>query len=196
MSRLSDLGSRIGRTQWLWILTAAMLLAAGLIGITAIQGPWQANRRKIGLQFDEEKQRSELLLAAQRKRASLQKAEQDLLLEGGAPALTSEVSRLATESRLAIESVTPQPDLSIPPYTQFQIEITAAAGQGELLGFLRAIETHRPLLLLNEMEIGEVPDERPSEIQQLSAVVPGGETPEAQRVRMKIGALGRLKKAP
>ena len=195
LSRLSDLGSRMGRTQWLWILTASVLLAAALIGMMVIQSPWQDSRRQIGSQLEEEKQRSELLLAIQRKKESLQKAEQDLLLEGGTPALTSEVSRLATESRLAIESVTPQRDFSIPPYTQFQIEIVGAAGQGELLGFLHAIEAHRPLLLLNEMGIGEAPDERSSEIQQLPTAVPEGET-AAQRVRMKIGALGRLRKAP
>lgn len=184
LSRLSYLGSLVGRAQRLWILTAAMILAAGLIGITAIQSPWQENRRRLGSQLDEERQRSELLLSLQRQKGSLQKTEEELLLEGGTPALTGKVSRLAAESHLAVESVTPQDDLAVQPYTQFQIEITATARPENLLGFLQSIEGHRPLLTLNEMEIDEPADPKPPS------------QTEQRRIRMKIGAvgLGRQKK--
>lgn len=186
LARLSHLGSQISRTQRLWILTAAMLLAAAAIGILAILGPWQESRRQTGSQLEQEQRRSKLLVSIQRKRDSLQKTEQELLLEGGTPALTSQVSRLATQSQVAIDSVTPQPDLSVPPYTQFQIEIEATARPDDLLAFLRSMESRRPLLLLNEMEIGEQP----------SKTLPPAETTETQRIRLKIGAVGRLKKAP
>lgn len=191
LSKLSDLGSQMSRAQRLWILTGSMLLGTALIGATAIQGPWQESRRETAGQLEEEQRRSELLLAIQRKRDTLQKSEKELLLEGGAPVLTSEVSHLATESQLSIESVAPQPDLSAPPYMQFQIEIVATARLQNLLTFLRAIESHRPLLILNEMEIGDALVGGPP-----SKALPAGEAQETQRVRMKISAVGRLKRAP
>ncbi|MBI3323525.1 MAG: type 4a pilus biogenesis protein PilO [Candidatus Omnitrophica bacterium] len=196
LSRLSDLGSRMSRTQQLGILTASMLLGTALIGITTIQGPWQESRRETGSQLEEEQRRSELLLAIQRKRDTLQKSEQELLLQGGAPALTGEVSHLAAGSQLSIESVAPQPDLSIQPYTQFQIEIVATARLENLLAFLRSIESHRPLLMLNEMEIGEAAAGSPLGVGPPQKTPAGGEDPQRQYVRMKIGAVGRLKRAP
>ena len=194
LSRLSELGSRMGQAQRLWILTVAMILATGFIGMVAIQGPWQENRRQLGSHLEDEKQRSELLLSLQRQKGSLQKAEEELLLEGGAPALTGEVSHLATESHLAIESVAPQDDLVVPPYTQFQIEIVATARLENLLIFLQSIENHRPLLTLNELAIGE-PVELGLPLQSEQGVgTPLPQPPEEQRIRMKIGALGRQKK--
>lgn len=190
LSRLSELGSRMGQTQRLWILTAVMLLATGVVGMITIQGPWQENRRRLGAQMEEEKQRSELLLSLQRQKGSLQKAEEELLMEGGTPALTGEVSRLATESHLAVESVVPQTDLVIPPYMQFQIEIVATARLENLLNFLRSIESHRPLMTLNEMEIG-TPVEPGLPFAQTPDNLP---PPEQQWIRMRIGALGRQKK--
>lgn len=191
LSRLSDLGSQMSRILRLWILTASMALGTALIGATAIQGPWQESRRETAAQLEEEQRRSELLLAIERKRVTLQKSEKELLLEGGAPALTSEVSHLAAESQLSIESVVPQPDLSAQPYTQFQIEIVASARLQNLLTFLRSIESHRPLLILNEMEIGEaLAGGTPPN------ALPKGEVQDTQRIRMKIGAVGRLKRAP
>ena len=195
ISRLSELGSHMGQAQRLGILTAVMLLATGLIGMVTIQGPWQENRRQLGAQLDEEKQRSELLLSIQRQKGSLQKSEEELLMmDGGTPALTSEVSRLATESHLSVESVAPQSDVVAPPYTQFQIEIVATARLENLLNFLESIENHRPLLVLNEMEVG-APVEPGAPFVQTADNAPPPEPPEQQRIRMRIGALGRQKKS-
>ena len=130
----------LNRTQQLWLLTAAMVLAAGLLGMVFVQGPWAQRRQQMGSQLEEEKQRSELLLAINRQSTSLKKSEAELLLEeGGTPVLTSEVSRLASESGLAVESVTPLPELTLAPYTQFEIEMVAMATSENLLHFLRSI---------------------------------------------------------
>lgn len=191
LGRLSELGSETSRVQRLWILTGAMLLATAVIGMVAIQAPWQEKRRQMASQLDEEKRRSELLLALQRQRESDQKTEKELLLEGGAPVLTGVVSRLAAESGLAIESVIPYPDLAVPPYTQYQIEILATTHLDNLLRFLRAVESHRPFLLVNEMEIGD-----PFATASPGAAPTATETLEEQRVRIRIAAMGRGKKAP
>lgn len=197
LSQLSGMGSRINRTQQLLILTAAALLGTALLGMLLIQSPWQERRRQMVSDLDVEKQRSDLLLSIRRQKESMDKEEQEWLFEGGTSALTGEISRLATEAQLAVESVSPKEEQSVPPYTQIQIEVIATARMENLLGFLRSIESHRPLLALNEVEIGDNLSgggwTSPYEGEQ---ALPLSEAPQDQRIKLLISALARAKKAP
>ncbi|MBI3322825.1 MAG: hypothetical protein HYZ94_04000 [Candidatus Omnitrophica bacterium] len=176
--RLSDLSGRMSRSQRFWAMTAALVLGTVFLGMTFIQAPWQEKRREMGSRLEEEKQRSELLLSIQRRRDAVRKNEAEILLEGGGAELTGEISRMASEAHMAVESVLPYPDVEVAPYIQYEIEIVATASPEALLQFLRSIEAHRPLLMLSEMEIGT---EAPTATDEIL---------DQQRIRTKIMAMG------
>jgi Tfp pilus assembly protein PilO len=111
------------------------------------------------LRFAEEQQRSELLSTIDLQNGELKKQEKKILLQGGAPVLTSEVSRLASQTNFQIESVAPEPDLSLGPYTRHQIQVVATGKYVDLLRFLHTIEQHEPLLKVEHCEVGTPPQE-------------------------------------
>ena len=119
LSQISAAKSQINRTQQLLLVTLGMGILTLAIGVLMIQVPWQERRQQLTSRTGEEKERSELLRVIQRQKTDLQGIERTFLLKGGATGLASQISDLATQSGLQIDSVTPQPEIVTGPYTRF-----------------------------------------------------------------------------
>ncbi len=148
---------RIGRSQRIGLLSGALLLAALWVGTVGIYRPWAQNRSRLTEQIREEEERAELLSTIATQRGQLLDQQKKVLLPGGASGLTSEVSRLASQTGMQIESVAPQPQLSFGPYTQFQIQVVASTTTRQLLQFLRLLENHGSFLRVDQCEVGTPP---------------------------------------
>ena len=193
LSQISEAKSQITRTQRLWLITFGAVFLTLIIGVALIHIPWQERRQSLAARYSEEKERSELLLSIQRQQAELQNMESKFLLEGGATGLAGQISQLAAESKLQIESVTPQPEVLVEPYTRLQIEITATSNLSNVLHFLRAVEEHRPVLWVEQLDLGALSSEGSAPLNEKgegTASVPGQ---ERQKVQFLIGAVSRLK---
>ena len=184
LSQLNEARRQISQTQRIWMMNIAVLLVTGVLGVVTIQIPWQEHRQQLATQYADERERAELLQGILNQRTQLQVLEKKFLLEGGATALTGQVSRLATESGLQIESVAPQPELAVEPYIKYQIEILASSTLANVLQFLRSMETHEPLFWVDQLEIGELPGE---------AMRSAGSPDDSHRIKLLIGALTRQK---
>jgi len=178
----SSILSQFNRTQQLLLITLGMGILTLAIGVLMIQVPWQERRQQLISRTGEEKKRSELLRAIQRQKADLEGIERTFLLKGGATGLASQISDLATQSGLQIDSVTPQPEVVAEPYTRFQLEILATVNLANLMHFLRTLEDHRPLLWVEQMDMGEPSPEA-------SSFTPK----DQQKIRLLIGAVARQK---
>ena len=192
-SQLNEVRGQITHTQRIWLMNVGVFLVTVVAGFVTIQIPWQEHRRQLAAQYAEETERSELLQEILNQRTQLQGLEKKLLLEGGATALTGQISRLASESGLQIESVAPQPELALEPYMKYQIEVLASSNLTDVLRFLRSIETHEPLFWVDQLEIGELPSES---LNFSSASFDGQPTGQKQpaelhRIKLIIGALAR-----
>lgn len=154
---LRELSGQISSTQRFGLGTAGIVLLTVLAGTFLIQTPWQERQSRLTSTFSEEQQRLELLQTLQSQRTTIRSQEKDFLLEGGAPVLTSQVSQLAKETGLEIESVTPQQETALQPYTKLQIEVIATASLQTLVRFLHSIEHHHPFLVVEEMGLGSQP---------------------------------------
>ena len=183
LSQISAAKSRINRTRQLLLVTLGMGLLTLAIGVVMIQVPWQERRRQMTFRTGEEKERSELLLVIQRQKADLKGIERTFLLKGGATGLAGQISNLAAQSGLQIDSVTPQPEVMAEPYTRFQLEILATGNLANLMRFLRTLEDHRPLLWVEQLDIGEPPTETFSSFT----------AKDQQKIRLLIGAVARQK---
>ncbi len=190
LSQINEAKSQINRTQQLLLVTAGILIATVGIGVTVIHLPWQEKRQSLASRYSEEKERSELLRAIQRQKAELQDLEGKFLLQGGATVLAGQISKLATQSGLQIDSVTPQPEVVVEPYTRFQIEILAIGNLANVLRFLRAIEEHRPLLWVEQLDMGESPMETVSSFMTEDEKATA-KMKDRQKVRFQIGAVTR-----
>lgn len=126
-----------------------------MLGVTGIQKPWQARRYQLEQRHAEEQQRFDLLSAIRIQKAQLEKYEERALLEGGASVLTSEITRLASKAGVQIESLAPESEVPLGPYTRSQIRLSATSTFPDLLKFLRSLEDHNPLLKLDQLEMGE-----------------------------------------
>ncbi len=194
LSQINEAKSQITRTQRLMLISAGIVLATAVIGLIGIQMPWQERRQRLAAQYNEEKERSEQLVAIQRQKTELKGMESQLLLEGGVTGLAGQLSRLATQSGLQVESVTPQPEIAADPYTRFQIEITATSNLANILQFLRVIEDHRPLFWIEQMEMGEAATDSSYATSMGLLEEVGPYKPKTrQKVRFLIGAVGRQK---
>ena len=154
--------------------------------------------------YREEIRRSELMMKLAGVHRQLNGLEEHLLIQGGAPALTGEATRLAANFGLQIESAAPKEELPLPPYRKLQIEIYATASFSSLLLFLHALETHQPLLWVSELEIerpipasalypstayqGSFGSQPPLSMEELD--------PELQTVRITVAALSRAQEGP
>ena len=195
LSQINEVRGQITQTQRIWMMNIAVCLVTAVVGVVAIQMPWQEHRQQLAAQYADEKERAELLQAIVGQRTQLQTLEKKFLLEGGATALTGQISRLATEASLQIESVAPQPELALEPYMKYQIEIFASSSLMNVLHFLRSVETHEPLFWVDQLEIGELPGETLSFSgmafdQQTSTQK---QPADLHRIKLIIGALARQK---
>ena len=111
LSQISEAKSQINRTQQLMLVTFGVAILTLAAGFFIIQVPWQERRQQLTNLYGEEKERSELLLAIQRQKADLQGLEGKYLLKSGATGLASQISNLAAQCGLQIDSVTPQPEV-------------------------------------------------------------------------------------
>ena len=194
LSQINDAKSQISRGHQLLFVTLGVGILTLGIGISTIQLPWQEKRQQLASRYSEEKERSELLEAIQRQKTDLQEMEGKFLLQGGATGLTGQISQLANQSGLQIDSVTPQPEVVVEPYTRFQIEIFATGNLANALRFLRSVEEHRPLLWVEQMDMGEPPGEPVSS--SFTAAYdekPAFQPKDQQKIRLLIGAVARQK---
>ncbi len=182
LSQISAAKSQINRTQQLLLVTLGMGILTLAIGVLMIQVPWQERRQQLTSRTGEEKERSELLRVIQRQKTDLQGIERTFLLKGGATGLASQISDLATQSGLQIDSVTPQPEIVTEPYTRFQLEILATGNLANLMRFLRTLEDHRPLLWVEQLDMEEPPTETSSSTAK-----------DQPKIRLLIGAVALQK---
>lgn len=182
LAQINEAKSQINRTQQLLLVTAGIVIITMAIGVSAIHLPWQEKRQSLASLYSEGKERSELLRAIQRQKTELQDLEGKFLLQGGATGLAGHISHVASQSGLQIDSVTPQPEGVAEPYTRFQIEIVAIGNLNNVLRFLRAIEEYRPLLWVEQMDLGESP------MEDEKATAKGK---DQQKMRFQIGAVTR-----
>jgi len=69
------------------------------------------------------------------------------------------------------------------PYTRFQLEILATGNLANLMRFLRTLEDHRPLLWVEQLDMGEPPAKTFSSFT----------AKDQQKIRLLIGAVARQK---
>lgn len=156
--QFGDLFEQIPPPQRIWLLTGGMVVLTLFLGLTFIQGPWSAKRRRLAHEIQQERQRSELLMELRTLQKDLSQTHEALILRGGATELTRMATDLAAQTGLEIESVNPQPPTLHDRYKKLQIRLVARAGYPELVAYLRAVETHRPLLKINELEMEQMPE--------------------------------------
>ena len=166
--RLSQLLNRLSRKQRLGFISAGILLATLLIGLTQIYTPWQQRLAELQRQYRQEQERGEILLGIGHQRKTIQKQEEKILFQGGTPGLTGEISRLASDANFQIESVVPQPEASFGPYTKIQVAVSATSSFQDLLQFVRLLEDHTPILKIEHLELSQLKteatqDTKPSE---------------------------------
>ncbi len=198
LSHLKEARAQITRAQRVLLLGAGVFGLALVVGIVAIQLPWQEQRKRLSAQAQEETERAELLLAIQRQRSELSTLEKKLLLDGGLTALTSQVSRLAVDAGLRIESVTPEPEVLIDPYMKYQLEVIASCNLFNLLRFIHSLEGHEPQFSVDELEVGEFQAEVSPSIIPFDTTLSepqAFQAPEVQRLRVLIGAISKPKAA-
>lgn len=194
LSQLKEARSQITRTQRVLLLGGAIFGLALVAGIAVIQMPWQEQRKHLSMQVEEESERAELLLGIQRQRSELSTLERKLLLDGGPTALTRQVSRLAAEAGLRIESVTPQQELLVEPYTKYQLEVIASSNLLNLMRFIRSLENHEPQFSVDELEVGEFQSELGQSVIAFDTTLTeqrSFQPTERQRVRVLIGAISK-----
>ena len=192
LAQINEAKSQINRTQQLLLVTVGVVILTVGIGVAAIQLPWQEKRQGLASRYSEEKERAELLLSIQKQKADLQDLEGKFLLQGGATGLAGQLSQLAAQSGLQIDSVTPQPEVAAEPYTRFQIEMMTTGNLANVLRFLRAIEEHRPLLWVEQLDMGDLPSETASSFMtETETTTPA--VKDQQKVRFQIGAVTRQK---
>ncbi len=196
---ISSWDEQVARPQKLLILTALVLAGTVLAGFLFIQAPWQQKRRLFLEDLQQEQERSQLLSSIHLQSKQLQRQKERLLLEGGTLVLISEVTRLAAQSKIQIDSVTPQPDMALGPFTQSQILVEARSRLPQLLQFLHEVEQHEPLMKVDRLEIGEAPaSSRTGPLQgpsQEEGTVSSA-VPEEQKTALRVSAFTRRGNSP
>lgn len=186
---------RISQTQRTLLLIITVSLVTGFIGFTVIYTPWRQQRNQLEQQYQEEQQRSDLFSVIRGQEKKLTEQEEKLLLPtGGTAALTGEVTRLASQNAITIESITPQSQASFGPYTRFQIQVLATARFQDLFQFLRDLEQERPLLKIDQVEIGNSSQQTQERSRELNRLNPEGITPaseEPQKTKLLISAFSK-----
>ena len=190
LSQISTARSQIDPTQQLLLITLGTGILTLAIGVMMIQMPWQERRQQLTSLYSEENERSELLLAIQHQKASLQEIEGAFLLKGGAPSLANEISNLANQAGLQINSMMPRPEVAADPYTHFQIEILATGNLANPIRFLKTLEDDRPRLWVEQLDMGELLTETPSAVFDEKSVF---QPKNQQEIRLLIGAVDRPK---
>lgn len=153
--QLSQLKGRFSPRQWIWLLSGLLLLGTLGIGWIGIQIPWQTKRWQLEQEYQQEVQRSKFISEILRTQQDLKALEASFLFPGGPPALTQEISSIATRSGIKIESILPKPTVHWGPYRQLQIELAGAASFESLILFLHNVERHEPFLHIDHLEIGD-----------------------------------------
>ncbi len=166
--RLSGFLEKIPRSQQILLLSVLVMSLTVLVGITAIYTPWRERRHLLEGRYREEEQRTHLLSVLHQQEGQISKQEKTFLFTGGGtPALTREVTRLASKNGVAIESVIPQNEVPFGPYKKFQVRILATSTFPDLLNFIRALEKYRPLLKIDQLELGGGPQQKGNTLPRL-----------------------------
>jgi Tfp pilus assembly protein PilO len=190
---------RIPRVQRMLLLVAIVLVATIMIGMSVIYTPWQQRRMTLMQQYSDEVQRASVIAAIKSQEEQLAAREKSFLLESGeTPALTSEVTRIASRMGVAIESVIPQTEMRIGSYTKLQIRVVATAAYSDLVRFINELEKHEPLLKIDALEVGDSGG-RPNEDVYRRPETPSGGTSlsmDRQKVRLLISAFAPEKRMP
>ncbi len=194
-SSFSTALEQLPQPQRMVLLTIAVFLVTGIIGVTVIYTSWQHQRTQLQRQYQEEQQRADLLSAIRGQEERLTEKEKKLLLPtGGTSVLTGEVSRLASQNGIAIDSITPQSDIAFGPYTRFQIQVLATARFQDLFQFLSALEQERPLLKIDQVEIGAPTQQTQESYRGFNRPEEGNSPPkpdDRQKTKLLISAFSR-----
>lgn len=155
--QLSSLGEKMQTVPWGWLTAIVACLITFAIGMGTIQGPWQQRRRQLQARYEEEWRRQELLVALHTEGNRIVQQEKTVLLQVEAPVFTSEVTRLAAEAGLQIDSVVPQTNSSLGPYKRSQIQVVSTTRFSSLLKFLRSLEQHSPFFRVERLDLTRGP---------------------------------------
>ena len=138
-SSSANILDRVPKVQRMLILGTLVLIGTGLIGVSLIYTPWQQRRLELAKQLDEEQQRANVILAMKGHEEQLAEKEKSFLLEPGeTPVLTSAITRLASKTGVAVESVVPQNELRIGGGSYAQDPAKEFEGINNFLASLRA----------------------------------------------------------
>ncbi len=198
--------TQIPPEKQLWIVSFLTLSAALGIGLFGIQSPFQQRRGELESQYGKEQRRSSVLSGLSAIKGQLDKLQSALLIQGGTPALTRQVTKLASTAGVQIDSVSPQPEMTFGPYSRVQIRLLATSTYAQLLAFLQLLEGHEPLLKIDQLEVGEpvapaAVSRPPGAVTSPPATRPFPDTERApssdrQSIRLLIGAFSQRRSSP
>lgn len=154
-SKLAERFLQIPREKQVGIVSAGILLSALTLGWLAVQQPYEGRRSLLENRIQQESKRTAILSHLASISGELLKIRSALLIQGGTPALTRQVTQLASQAGVRIESVSPQPEMTFGPYTRVQVRVVGACAYAQWVAFLRLLERHEPLLKIDELEVGE-----------------------------------------
>ena len=178
---------RIPRVQRVMLLVFLVLVGTVLVGVSMIYTPWQQKRAEMERLYGEELQRANIISTIKNQEEQLANREKFFLLESGETSvLTSEITRIASKTGVAIESVVPQNDARIGSYTKLQIRVVGAAVFSDLLRFIYALEKHEPVLKIDQLEIGDVPHLQSDEVYRRPDASQASTTRSTDRQKVKL----------
>ena len=183
---------RLPRSQWMILLVVGVVCVTAVVGFVVIYQPWEQKRAGLHNKQREEQQRSELLATLRVQAEQLKKQETITLLEGGTATLMNEIGQLSSRSGLPIESVLPQPEVSMGPYFKCQIRVEALARFTDLFRFIVALEQHQPFLKLEQIEVGNSLQNRTGGFVRVPERQSSSAEVTNQRAILLISALSRL----
>lgn len=154
-SKLAQRFLQMPREKQVGMVSAGIVLSTLALGWLALQRPYEGRRARLENQIEQESKRTAVLSSLASLSGELRKIQSSLLIQGGTPALTRQITQLASQAGVRIESVLPQPEMTFGPYTRVQVRVVAASTYAQLTAFLQLLERHEPPLHLDELEAGE-----------------------------------------
>lgn len=154
---LAAIQSQLSSGQKLLFISIGLLSITILTGIFLIQIPWQEKKERLSKDYTDEQGKTDLLSAIEKLQKNSKTLERKHLYTEGISGLTSQITRIASQSGLRIDSITPQPETPYPPYTRIQVEIIANSPLMNVSQFLSAVEQAEPALSVNWVDLSEPP---------------------------------------
>ncbi|MBI1991919.1 MAG: hypothetical protein HYS71_01595 [Candidatus Omnitrophica bacterium] len=204
VSKLGSLFLKIPPQRQVAVISTGIVLSTLALGWFAIQKPYESQKSQREARIQLEGKRTEVLSTLAGLSAELKKIRSTLLMKGGTPALTRQVTDLASQAGVEIDSVSPLAEASFGPYTRVQIRVVAASSYAQLMDFLRLMERHEPLLKIDELKVGGSSPDRKGRGASAKLSVPtppqapgaAHDSAESQSVQLVIGAFSQRGSSP